>query len=298
MRVLETSYVEPVFRPPSEAQSLIFQVTNGCSWNKCTFCEMYTAQQKKFQVKPENDVLAEIKIAAELYPRTQRVFLADGDALVLSTRRLLTILSAIKQHFQNVRRVSAYCLPRNIKNKSADEIAELHAAGLKMLYVGAESGDDTVLKHVNKGETFASTLDALLKIRSTNIVQSVIILNGVGGKQYTKQHAANSALLINEAQPEYLATLVVSFPLGDQRFLSGYNHEFEALSQPGLFHEVYSFIEKLDLDRTVFRSDHASNYLVLRGTLGRDKAQLLNQIKMAMDFPEQAHLRQEWQRGL
>ena len=156
-------YIEPVFRPPSEAQSLILPVTNGCSWNKCTFCEMYTAPQKNFAVRDENQVLDEIKRVSEQLI-IQRVFLADGDALALSTRRLLTILQAIQEQLPTVRRVTSYCLPSNLKNKSVSELQELADAGLKMVYVGAESGDDEVLQKVNKGETYASTLSALTKL--------------------------------------------------------------------------------------------------------------------------------------
>ena len=170
-------YIEPVFRPPSEAHSLILPLTNGCSWNKCTFCEMYTAPQKKFSVRDEKQVLSEIQRVSEQMI-VQRVFLADGDALALSTRRLLTVLQAIREHLPTVQRVSSYCLPSNLKNKSVSELQELADAGLKMVYVGAESGDDEVLEKVNKGETFASTLSALTKLGEAGITRSVMILNG------------------------------------------------------------------------------------------------------------------------
>lgn len=147
-------YVEPVFRPPSEAESLILPVTDGCSWNHCTFCEMYTAPQKKFRARSEDEVLTSIQRCGERVGRqVRRVFLADGDATVLPTRRLLQILQAIRQHLPAVRRISSYCLPRNLRRKSAAEMGELAAAGLSLVYVGAESGDDAVLARVNKGET-------------------------------------------------------------------------------------------------------------------------------------------------
>ncbi|NLY14171.1 MAG: radical SAM protein [Gammaproteobacteria bacterium] len=289
-------YIEPVFRPPSEAQSLILPVTNGCSWNKCTFCEMYTAPQKKFAVRDEKQVLAEIQRVSERM-LVQRVFLADGDALALSTRRLLTVLQAIQQHLPTVRRVTSYCLPSNLKNKSVSELQELADAGLKMVYVGAESGDDVVLERVNKGETYASTLSALHKLGEAGIKRSVMILNGLGGRTLSVQHADQSAALMNEAQPEYLSTLVVSFPLGDARFKQRFS-EFEPLDQHGLFVELQRFITQLELNNTVFRSDHASNYLPLKGTLGADKARLLAQLQQAIEHPDSMPLRQEWQRGL
>lgn len=291
-------YVEPVFRPPSEAESLILPVTEGCSWNKCTFCEMYTAPQKKFQARAEDEVLESIRLTGQRYgDQIRRVFLADGDALVLPTRRLLVILDAIRTHLPAVRRISSYCLPRNLRKKSQQEINELAAAGLKMVYVGAESGDDEVLAAVDKGETFATTCAALDKLGEAGITRSVMILNGLGGKLLSGQHADNSAWLANATQPEYLATLVVSFPMGEQRFRAGFPG-WEPLNQPELFVEMERFLDKLELKRTVFRSDHASNWLVLKGTLGADKERLLAQVRQAIAAPAGAALRPAWARGL
>jgi radical SAM superfamily enzyme YgiQ (UPF0313 family) len=291
-------YVEPVFRPPSEAESLILPVTDGCSWNECTFCEMYTAPQKKFRARDEAEVLESIRLTGERYgDQVRRVFLADGDATVLPTRRLLAILDAIRAHLPAVRRISSYCLPRNLRKKSQAEVDELAAAGLAMVYVGAESGDDQVLAAVHKGETFETTREALDKLGAAGITRSVMILNGLGGKAYSRQHAANSARLANATQPEYLATLVVSFPLGEQRFRADFP-EWEPLSQHELFVETEQLLSALELKRTVFRSDHASNWLVLKGTLGADKARLLAQVRQAIENPEQAHLRPAWARGL
>lgn len=291
-------YVEPVFRPPSEADSLILPVTDGCSWNKCTFCEMYTAPQKKFRARDEAEVADMIRRSGETFgDGVRRVFLADGDALVLPTHRLMRILQAIAVHMPSVERVSSYCLARNLRRKSVDELTELRDAGLQMAYLGAESGDDIVLAKANKGETFDSTRDALEKLGQAGIKRSVMILNGLGGDRYSEQHADNSARLANATQPEYLATLVVSFPQGEERFRRGFP-DFEPLDQAGLFHEMRRFIGGLELDRTVFRSDHASNWLVLKGTLGADKSRLLAQLDQAINHPANAPLRPEWARGL
>lgn len=290
------AYIEPVFRPPSEAHSLILPVTNGCSWNHCTFCEMYTQEQKKFRARDEAQVLEEIRRAGERMI-VQRVFLADGDALVLPTRRLLAILGAIREFMPEVERVSSYCLPRNLRKKSVDELKELADAGLRMAYVGCESGDDEVLARVNKGETFESSLSALDKLGQAGISRSVMILNGLGGVALSAQHADNSARLMNEAQPEFLSTLVVSFPQGEARFRQGFS-DYQALTQQQLFVEVECLLRGLELRDTVFRSDHASNYLVLKGNLGADKARLLAQVREAIERPQGAGLRQEWQRGL
>ncbi|MEN3373765.1 radical SAM protein [Dechloromonas sp. ZS-1] len=291
-------YVEPVFRPPSEAESLILPVTDGCSWNQCTFCEMYTAPQKAFRARSEDEVLESIRRTGALYgDQVRRVFLADGDALVLPTRRLLTILAAIRTHMPAVRRVSAYCLPRNLRKKTQAEVDALAAAGLKMVYVGAESGDDTVLAAVNKGETFDSTRSALDMLGAAGITRSVMILNGLGGTAHSEAHAMASARLANLTQPEYLSTLVVSFPKGEQRFRADFP-DWEPLDQLALFREMEVFLSALELKRTVFRSDHASNWLVLKGTLGADKARLLAEVRSAIAQPEHAPLRPAWMRGL
>lgn len=291
-------YVEPVYRPPSEAQSLILPVTDGCSWNQCTFCEMYQAPQKAFRARSEDEVLDSLRRTGERYgSQIRRVFLADGDALVLPTRRLLAILEAIRQHLPAVHRVSSYCLARNLKKKSVAELTELRAAGLSMAYLGAESGDDEVLARVSKGETFDTTRDALDKLGAAGITRSVMILNGLGGQQLSDQHADNSARLANATQPEYLSTLVVSFPNGEARFRAGFPG-WEPLGQHGLFVEMERFLSQLELNRSVFRSDHASNILVLKGTLGADKARLLEQVRQAIATPEAAPLRPEWARGL
>ena len=291
-------YVEPVFRPPSEAESLILPITDGCSWNKCTICEMYTAPQKKFLARSEDEVLESIRLTGQRYgSEIRRVFLADGDALVLPTRRLITILEAIRTYMPAVRRISSYCLPRNLRKKSQSEIDELAAAGLKMVYVGAESGDDEVLAAVDKGETFETTCEALDKLGTAGITRSVMILNGLGGKALSMQHAENSARLANATQPEYLATLVVSFPQGEERFRAGFPG-WEPLDQHELFVEMERFLSLLELKRTVFRSDHASNWLVLKGTLGADKERLLQQVRQAIAAPEAARLRPAWARGL
>lgn len=291
-------YIEPLFRPPSEADSLILQVTNGCSWNKCTFCEMYTAPQKRFRPKPEAQVLEEIQRCGEQLQGVRRIFLADGDAMALSFRRLKTILEAIALHMPQITRISAYCLPRNLKNKSVEELAELRDLGLGLLYIGAESGDDVVLEKIAKGETYRSTCDALLKAKAAGIKTSVMIINGMGGTRYSEQHALASARLVNETQPDYFATLVLFFRGGMDRVQQGFGGDFQMLDQLGLFREMELLISNTELERTVFRSDHASNYMVLKGVLGRDKARMLAQIRSVIENHPMIPVRQEWMRNL
>lgn len=289
-------YIQPVFRPPSEWQSLILQVTNGCSYNQCTFCDMYTAPQKKFRARKLEELEAEIKAVAATGVSVTKVFLADGDAMTLPMRRLEAICRLIREHLPGVRRISSYCLPRNLKNKSVEELRLLAELGLTLVYVGCESGDDEVLAGINKGETFESSKAALLKLGQAGIKRSVMILNGMGGKERSQQHALNSARLMNATQPEYLSTLVVSFPLGMDRVVAGFDGRFTPLAVEDLIAEQGWLLGELDLNSTIFRSDHASNYLVLKGTLGRDKAALLAQIANARDGL--VPLRPEWQRGL
>jgi radical SAM superfamily enzyme YgiQ (UPF0313 family) len=296
--MIRLPYVEPVFRPPSEANSLILQVTNGCSWNRCTFCEMYTQPQKRFGLKPQQEIESELVALAQAGVAPRRIFLADGDAMTLSYRRLKLILEAIRRHLPGVQRVASYCLPRNLKNKTVAELSELRALGLQLFYVGCESGDDLVLERVNKGEDFASSLAALRKIKAAGAKSSVMILNGMGGRRHSEQHAVNSARLMNAAQPEYLSTLVVSFPLGEARYQAGFQGKFEPLDQAGLFREMLLLLETLELENTIFRSDHASNYLVLKGTLNRDKPRLLQTVRTALERPGAVPLRPEWARGL
>ena len=275
-------YIQPVFRPPSEGRSLILQVTNGCSWNKCTFCEMYTEPQKKFAPKAEDTVVEEIKHCGKQLPRTRRIFLGDGDAMVLSFRRLKTILEAIKLYLPSVTRVSAYCLPRNIKNKTAQELTELRELGLSLIYIGAESGDDDILAKINKGETYESTKNAILKAKAAGIKVSVMVINGMGGKQYSAQHAINSAKLVNATQPEYLATLVLFDHSKEGKIEAGFDDNFTPLNTAELCEEMRSFIQHTELTQSIFRSDHVSNHLVLKGVLGKDKQNMLDEIDAAI----------------
>lgn len=281
-------YIEPVFRPPSEADSLILQVTNGCSWNRCTFCDMYTDDHKRFRPKAEDEVMAEIVRCGQQLPQVQRVFLADGDAMALSVRRLKAILQAIREHMPSLRRVSAYCLPSNLKRKSVEELSELRELGLTLIYMGAESGSNTVLSAFDKGETFDTTAEALLKAGEAGIKRSVMLINGGGGKRFSEEHARESARLVNLVQPEYLATLVLFFRRGtDKKVLAGYDGDFQPLNGLELFQEMRMLIEATELKQSIFRSDHVSNSLVLKGTLGRDKARMLAEIDQAIEYASQ-----------
>jgi len=290
------NYDEPLFRPPSEAYSLILQVSLGCAWNKCAFCEMYS--DKQFRVRPEEDIFVEIDSLSSHSDQIRKVFLADGNAMVLSFDKLSRLLDKLNATFPKLNRVSAYALPRDIESKTNEELEILVSKGLKLLYVGIESGDDELLQAIDKGEDFESTSKALKKARKAGIKLSVMILNGLGGQNYSKQHALNSAKVVNEIQPEFLSTLVLSFPYGEAHFKQKFNGEYIPLNTIELIAEMKVFIETLELENTVFRSDHASNYLILKGNLNRDKEELLSRINGVLDDPDNAKLRPEWMRGL
>ena len=292
------SYIEPVFRPPSEWKSLILQVTNGCSWNNCTFCDMYTAPQKRFKPTSTELIEQQIRRIVEAGLPVYRVFLADGDAMTLSVRRLHEIMDLLNRWLPHQPRVSAYCLPRNLRNKSTEDLRELRKKGLSLLYVGCESGDDELLELIEKGENFDSSLSALQKMKEAGIKSSVMVLNGLGGPELSERHAINSARLMNAAQPDYLSTLVVELPPGAERFSENFAGRWRKLGKTELFVEMETFLTHLELKNTIFRSDHASNYLILKGILGKDKHQLLTTVQTAISQPGRIPLREEWQRGL
>ena len=269
-------YHEPVFRPPGEARSLILQVTLGCSHNDCAFCEMYS--QKEFTIRPQEDILEEIRLAAEAMPDTRRVFLADGNPMVLPTERLLEILQAIQRFF------STYALPADLLRKSPQELMMLREAGLRLVYVGIESGDDELLDMVHKKETADSTVKGLLKGRKFGIACSVMIVTGLGGKLYSKRHAIRSAEALNRIQPEFLSTLILSLPFGEDHYRNKFGGDYVPMEPEELLAETELMIQRLSLKRTVFRSDHASNFLILKGTLSRDKEHFLAQIQAARHF--------------
>ncbi|MBN4081508.1 radical SAM protein [bacterium AH-315-C07] len=290
------TYDEPVFRPPSEAYSLILQITIGCSWNKCSFCEMYTS--KKFRARPEQEVFDEIHAVAALGRDIRKVFLADGNPLVLSSKRLFNIINELNKAFPRLNRISTYALASDIRSKSLEELRQLRENGLKMLYIGVESGDDEVLGFMNKGETYETTKEGILKAKEAGIKCSTILINGIGGQKYSEQHAINSARLLNGTNPEYASTLVLTMHKGLERFKERYSGEYIPMQMKELFEEMYTFISNTELSETIFRSNHASNYLVLCGILGRDKQVFLDHIITAINHPQLSNLRKEWQRGL
>lgn len=225
------------------------------------------------------EVVEEIRRASVIYRGVKKIFLADGNAMVLSAPRLMSILEAIDKSFPGNPRISTYALPGDILAKSSDELVRLRQAGLKLLYIGIESGDDDVLQMVNKNETSASTIDGILKAQDAGMACSVMIVNGLAGKKYSYNHALHSANLLNNIQPRFFSTLMLTLPLGLERYKMKFKGEFLPMNNEELLGELGLLLMHTELERTIYRSDHVSNLLPLKGILGRDKARLIKMIE-------------------
>ncbi len=289
-------YVGRIYRPPSEAYSLLVQVTEGCSHNRCTYCGMY--RDKPFRPKPWSTVEADLREAAAGGEVSRRVFLCDGDALVLSQRRLVQILEGIQEHLPWVDRVGIYGDTRSVNRKSVAELRRLRELGLGIVYHGVESGDDEVLRFIDKGGTAAECVDTAERLGAAGITHSVIVLLGVGGVALSRQHASGTGTLLTQMDPPFVAalttTVIPETPLGQLQRDGG----FELPSKFGLLEELHAIVAGSELSRCRFSSNHASNYLPVRADLPRDKAQLLAAIRAVIDGGDEGRLRPEWMRGL
>ncbi|MFV8755074.1 radical SAM protein [Nannocystaceae bacterium ST9] len=269
-------YVGRIFRPPSEAQSLLLQVTVGCSHNRCSYCDMY--RDKQFKPKPwptiEQDLREAAAAGARGY-RPERVFLCDGDALILSTKRLLEILVGVREHLPWVTRIGTYGDTRSVGKKSAAELAELRDAGLGIVYHGMESGDDEVLTRIDKGGTRAELIATAAKLREAGLTHSVIVLLGIGGVALSEPHARNTASALSEMDPPYVGALTTTVlpgtPLGEQQARG----EFVLPSKFRMLEELRTIVAGSEFSDCRFSSNHASNYLPLRGSLPHDKPAML-----------------------
>jgi len=271
------NYEGTIYRPPSEGKSLILQVTLGCSHNKCTFCSMY--KDKSFKIKTYSTIESDLKEARGKYSEVKRIFLADGDAFILKTEFILSILFKIKELFPECERVAAYATPKAINLKNAEEIEELYSNGLKMLYMGIESGSDTVLKSVNKGSNASEIIEAGMKIMATDMKLSVTLISGLGGKKLWREHAIESAKVISSINPDYLSLLTLIVDNDTEMARKIKNNKFIVLSPAEVLLETYELITNLKVSNCIFRSNHASNYVPLKGTLNDDQKELLAEIK-------------------
>ena len=287
-------YYGAVYRPPSEAYSLIVQVTYGCSHNTCAFCSMY--KEKRFALRPLDEVLEDFHIARQTYRHVDKVFLADGDALVRKASELYTILDTIRELFPECQRVTSYASPASIRIRTDEELQTLRAKGLTMVYMGLESGCDEVLKLMRKGHMSAEIIEMGQKVRRNGIALSVTAITGLGGPDLLEQHAIETAKAFNAMNPEYIGMLTLMVEPGTPLYDWVRDGDFRLLTQPQGLRETRLLVENLDSPGSVFRMNHASNYLVLKGTLNQDKEVMLRTIDAAEH--DLSRLRPEEWRGL
>jgi len=273
-------YEGAVFRPPSEARSLIIQVTIGCSHNKCTFCYMY--KDKQFRVRKIEDIKKDLDESRIKYREIKRIFLADGDALALNTDKIKEILEHINLIFPECERVGIYASPQNIIRKSANDLVLLSSLGLGIAYLGLESGSDTVLETVKKGVTSADMIEAGKKIVEAGIKLSVMVISGLGGREVWKEHAIESARVLNEIKPNYIGLLTLLVEPETKMYKQIQAGEFRLLKAKEVLLETKELLTRLNVNACTFRSNHASNYLNLAGELSEDKERLLKQIDDAL----------------
>jgi radical SAM superfamily enzyme YgiQ (UPF0313 family) len=285
-----------VIRPPSEAKSYILQITYGCSHNRCTFCGTYL--DKPFRPRDLDEVLEDIALAGQIRLDTRRVFLADGDALVLKTDRLLRILDTVQKTFPQLERVGIYANARDILLKTPEELKTLHERGLGIFYIGLESGNDEILTKIEKGATSEEMIEAAQKTKDAGILLSVIAILGIGGPKLSERHATATGSVVSAMSPDYFSMLTLML-VPDTKLHAQYEAgEFELLSPEAMLAELRQVIEKMDVaENCVFRTNHASNYLPLKGTLPQDKEHLLALLDSALASGRGA-LRPEGWRGL
>lgn len=274
-------YIGDIYRPPSEAYSLLVQVTIGCSHNKCTFCNMYKAKQ--FKVRKPEEVLEDLAWARSHYNRVERIFLCDGDALCLANHKLLVILDYIKEHFPECERVTTYGRATDVIRKTDEELRELKEHGLEMVYIGAESGSQKILDKVNKGETREELIEGVQRLEKAGIKTSVTFISGLAGPDDWQEHAIETGKMIAEMNASYvsLLTLMLQPPaplLDDYR-----DGKFKLLTAEEVLAETCLMLQYARPSKPcVFRSNHASNYVSLRGNLPMDNESMIASLKRCM----------------
>ncbi|WP_333860617.1 radical SAM protein [Clostridium sp.] len=265
-----------IYRPPSEAYSLIIQISVGCAHNKCTFCNMYKA--KKFRIKSLEEVYGDLYEARQMYGHVERIFLADGDSIVLPMEKLTQILLKIKELFPECKRVSAYATPKDILRKSLEDLKELKSLGMGIFYMGIESGSDLILKEIQKGVTSEEIIEAGQKIKKSGIKISATFISGIGGKEKWQENARESARVITAINPDYVGLLTLMVEPGTKMYDDINSGKFKLLSPEEIMLETRELIKNIHTNNCVFRSNHASNYVALSGTLSEDKEKLISLI--------------------
>ena len=287
-------YKGKVYRPPSEAYSLIVQVTYGCSHNRCAFCDMY--DDKHFSLRPMAEIREDLELARRVYRRVDRIFLADGDALMRRTGELVEILGLVYGLFPECERVTCYASPASLQVKSEDDLRLLRGRGLKMVYMGLESGCDAVLTRMRKGHDAAAIVAAGQKARRCGLALSVTAISGLGSVELWREHAVDTARAVSEMNPDYLGLLTLMVEHGTPLEQWVRDGSFTLLTAPEVLKETELFLRHVDSEGTVFRANHASNYLTLKGTLNGDRDALLSQLAAALEG--QRDLKPEFLRAL
>ena len=284
--MMALNYEYPLYRPPSEANSLIFQVTVGCSFNECSFCDMY--RSKEYSEKPWDEVKLEMDMMVKQLPDTRRIFLADGDALNLETDYMIKIVEYLYKSFPNLERISCYAMPMNLLKKTPEELKKMHDAGLDMLYLGIESGSDLILKKVTKGAVADTIVKACNKAKDAGYILSCMIILGLGGKTHSKEHIKGTARLINRSPPHFLGALTLYLENGiKDEFLTKFEEPFIPISDPEALDELEDLIDQIDVkEEIVFRVNHGSNAYTIKGTFPQDKQAMLKKIAWMRRHPE------------
>jgi len=284
--MIELGYDYPLYRPPSEANSIIFQVTLGCSFNKCSFCNMY--RTKEYSERSWEEIKSEIDIVSKSFPQTERIFLADGDAINLCTEKLVQILDYIKEKFPKLQRISCYAMPKNLLQKSPEELTLLNDKGLNMLYIGIETGNDILLKKITKGATSKSIIDACNRAKKSGFIISCMIILGLGGKKYSVDHMKETARVVSAVSPNFLAalTLIIEDGVYDE-FMKKFNEPFETLDDSLILNELEILLNEMNpISPLVFRANHAPNDYSIGGNFPDDKEKMMALVRNLKMHPE------------
>jgi len=280
------NYDYPLYRPPSEAKSTIFQVTLGCSFNECSFCDMY--RSKEYSERPWEEIKMEIDMAAKQMPETKKIFLADGDALNLQTDYMIKIVKYLYEKFPNLERISCYAMPMNLLKKTPEELKKMHEAGLDMLYLGIESGSDIILKKVTKGATSQTIIRACRKAIDTGYILSCMVILGLGGKTYTKEHIRGTAEVLSAVSPHYSAALTLIIEPGvKDEFMTKFGEPFVPITDSEAIDELENLVANINAkNEIIFRANHGSNAYTVKGTFPQDKDSMLEKISWMKKHPE------------
>ena len=280
------NYDAPLYRPPSEAKSLIFQVTLGCSFNECSFCDMY--RSKEYSERSWEEVKGEIDMMSKMLPDTTKIFLADGDALNLDTEYMIQIVKYVYEKFPNLERVSCYAMPMNLLKKTPEELDAMKKAGLNMLYLGIETGSDILLKKVTKGATAKTIIKSCKKAKDAGFTLSCMVILGIGGSKYSSENARETAKVLSEVKPDYVGALTLYLENGiKDEFLTKFDEEFIRISDSEAIDELEELVTEINVnDKVVFRANHGSNAYNIAGTFPEDKQAMLDKITWMKEHPE------------